>query len=258
MKRDWITSLRSAPGVSLIDNFIWETRCALRVALGWLFLDHIVKQMRRTGRGRGLEELFDLSRNGFLGALYPVQNRSEILRLLELLRAENPRRLLEIGTATGGTLFLFTRMATDDATLVSIDLPGGPGGGGYPEWRIPLYKSFALPGQRLELIRDDSHDPRNLALTEQLFCHEPIDFLFIDGDHSYEGVKRDFEMYGPLVRPEGLIAFHDIVFCDPVRRFWEDLKGQGLLCEEFIAESGRVLGIGVVRQGKSAMERAET
>jgi hypothetical protein len=30
-----------------------------------------------------------------------------------------------------------------------------------------------------------------------------VDFLFIDGDHTYEGVKKDFEMYSPLVRREG-------------------------------------------------------
>jgi hypothetical protein len=34
--------------------------------------------------------------------------------------------------------------------------------------------------------------------------------LFIDGDHTYEGVRRDFEMYSPLVRKGGIIAFHDI------------------------------------------------
>ncbi|MEO0196406.1 MAG: class I SAM-dependent methyltransferase [candidate division WOR-3 bacterium] len=38
-----------------------------------------------------------------------------------------------------------------------------------------------------------------------------LDFLFIEGNHSYEGVKMDFEMYFPLVRKGGIIAFHDIV-----------------------------------------------
>jgi predicted O-methyltransferase YrrM len=37
-----------------------------------------------------------------------------------------------------------------------------------------------------------------------------LDFLFIDGDHTYKGVKEDFEMYSPLVRKGGVIAFHDI------------------------------------------------
>jgi hypothetical protein len=29
---------------------------------------------------------------------------------------------------------------------------------------------------------------------------ERVDFIFIDGDHTYEGVKRDFEMHSPLMR----------------------------------------------------------
>ena len=39
----------------------------------------------------------------------------------------------------------------------------------------------------------------------------PLDVLFIDGDHSYDGVASDFAAYGPLVRQGGLIGFHDIV-----------------------------------------------
>ena len=39
---------------------------------------------------------------------------------------------------------------------------------------------------------------------------EPLDLLFIDGDHSYDGVRADFELYGRLVRPGGLIALHDV------------------------------------------------
>ncbi len=36
-----------------------------------------------------------------------------------------------------------------------------------------------------------------------------IDFLFIDGDHSYEGVKTDFELYSKLLSNRGIIAIHD-------------------------------------------------
>ena len=36
-----------------------------------------------------------------------------------------------------------------------------------------------------------------------------IDFLFIDGDHSYEGVKRDFELYTQLLTENGVILIHD-------------------------------------------------
>ena len=36
-----------------------------------------------------------------------------------------------------------------------------------------------------------------------------IDFLFIDGDHSYEGVKKDFELYSQLLTDKGIIIIHD-------------------------------------------------
>ena len=38
---------------------------------------------------------------------------------------------------------------------------------------------------------------------------EPVGLLFIDGDHSYEGVRADFEAWSPRVAPGGVIAFHD-------------------------------------------------
>lgn len=38
---------------------------------------------------------------------------------------------------------------------------------------------------------------------------KPIDLLFIDGDHSYEGVKADYENWAPYVKKGGFIAFHD-------------------------------------------------
>jgi hypothetical protein len=36
-----------------------------------------------------------------------------------------------------------------------------------------------------------------------------IDVLFIDGDHSYEGVKLDFELYSKLISQKGIIIIHD-------------------------------------------------
>lgn len=36
-----------------------------------------------------------------------------------------------------------------------------------------------------------------------------IDFLWIDGDHTYQGVKRDIEDWVPLVKENGIVCFHD-------------------------------------------------
>src|SRR4051812_41094661 len=58
-----------------------------------------------------IEPSLDAALEGLHGVIRPLQNRSEIQNLLELLGGKRPRRILEIGTANGGTLFLFCRVA---------------------------------------------------------------------------------------------------------------------------------------------------
>lgn len=45
-----------------------------------------------------------------------------------------------------------------------------------------------------------------------------IDILFIDGDHSYEGVLADWQTFGPAIAPEGVVAFHDVGWAEGVQR----------------------------------------
>src|SRR5450432_3975387 len=63
------------------------------------------------------------------GFLQPTQVEQELVHLLEDVRTLKPRRVLEIGTNKGGTLYFWTRLAQPDAILISIDLPGGKFGG---------------------------------------------------------------------------------------------------------------------------------
>lgn len=49
----------------------------------------------------------------------------------------------------------------------------------------------------------------------RLLGSRPIELLFIDGDHTLEGVRRDLELYGRLLAEGGLVAFHDIVSGPP-------------------------------------------
>lgn len=52
-----------------------------------------------------------------------------------------------------------------------------------------------------------------------------IDFMFIDGDHSYDGVKSDWEAYKGFLRPGSIIAFHDYGWAEGVKRVInEDVK----------------------------------
>ncbi|WP_165220983.1 class I SAM-dependent methyltransferase [Aquisphaera insulae] len=217
-----------------------------RKVLRTLFFPQVFRMVERTGPVERIDEVVRLACRGFWGALSPIQNQVEFAEYLRRVKQLQPRCLLEIGTAQGGSLFAHTRVAAPDAHIISLDLPMGPGGGGYTEGRIPLYQKFALPGQKIDLVRDDSHSPAVHRKIEELLGGRSIDVLFIDGDHSYEGVKADYEMYGPLVRPGGLIAFHDTVYIGDVTRFWNEVKvGQDA---EELTGPGRVFGIGLIRK----------
>ncbi len=64
----------------------------------------------------------------------------------------------------------------------------------------------------------DSHDQ---SIWEQ--APKDIDFLSIDGDHSYEGCRLDWEMYTPLVKPGGLVYMDDTYNTDwPGVKQWAD------------------------------------
>lgn len=54
--------------------------------------------------------------------------------------------------------------------------------------------------------------------------HESVDFIFIDGDHSYEGIKNDFDIVYKKLSPTGIIAFHDTLRIDGCREFLLDLR----------------------------------
>jgi predicted O-methyltransferase YrrM len=189
----------------------------------------------------------------------PLQSRWEFRQLLNEVARLRPKAMLEIGTARGGSLLAFTRLCAPDAHIVSVDLPRGPFGGGYPLWKVPLYKAVAGPGQRLDLVRGDSHGASTFAHVQSLLGGRKLDFLFIDGDHRYEGVRSDFEAYTSLMRPAGIIALHDIAAPHPDRpimngndpgdvpRFWADLTRESP-GKTFVDPEGQgCFGIGLIR-----------
>lgn len=164
-------------------------------------------------KAKTAEEIVDIAFDFSFGGvdIRPYQVRSELRRFIELLRSREPRTVLEIGTANGGTLFALAQVCAADAMVVSIDLPGGPFGGGYPGWRRSLYQSFVQPGQRLVLLLGDSHTNEMVTTVQEELNGRALDVILIDADHSYGGVRRDFESYSRLLAPGGLVAFHDIV-----------------------------------------------
>lgn len=200
----------------------------LRYKLAWRWqVARVWTRYGLIGRNRGVASLVDfIFGNHYFGAF---QVRSELESLGKILAERSPLRALEIGTARGGTLFFLTRLANPKATIISLDLPGGRFGGGYSSRRRWFYQRFARRQQKLHLLQGDSHSAEMLERVKCVIAGQPLDYLFIDGDHRYEGVKSDFERYAPMVRKGGLIAFHDIAEGSPdlvggVPQFWCEVK----------------------------------
>ena len=215
---------------SLFKKASAYTTTYTRKRLEFLLLPYALPKIKSLNRGCALNDVVNFTFNGLVGLIKPSQVYSEILQFLKLVDRIKPKTILEIGTANGGTLFLFSRVASEDAIIISIDLPGGKFGGGYPKWKGILYRAFALPGQRIHLLRADSHKPETLEQVEAVLHGRKVDFLFIDGDHAYEGVKKDFEFYSPLVQKGGIIALHDICLgpeenVGGVPEFWREVRG---------------------------------
>jgi hypothetical protein len=139
-----------------------------------------------------------------------LQNREEVIGFMEFLEAHNVRSYLEIGIWTGGlvralhAIFDFDTIATADQ--------------GYAETQG---FDITLPtGVQSYWGNSDTDEFR--AWRKQL---GHIDLVMIDGDHSYRGVKRDFEINRQF--PHRFLAFHDITganrWTTGVAKFWAEL-----------------------------------
>ena len=185
------------------------------------------------------------------------QKQSELTALLHLLERRRLRTVVEIGTHRGGTLWAWCQVAEPDALIVSIDLDLPD----HEKIQASQLLELARARQALRLLRLDSHDEETLEALQAELRGRQIDFLFIDGDHSYDGVRLDYEMYGPLVDRGGLIAFHDVLphphapECE-VERFWREIRGDFRHIELLDAYARTWGGIGVLYAGVGESGRA--
>lgn len=129
------------------------------------------------------------------------QNLDEFGRLWDLVASRPHANVLEIGSLYGGTLWWWSFLPNVER-LVSIDMVTDwdqirpevlEARANWPEW---------FPSA--EIHEGNSHDPAMVESVGGLF-----DFIFIDGDHTYDGVRADWLAWSPHVRPGGLVAFHD-------------------------------------------------
>lgn len=130
------------------------------------------------------------------------QHPEELAALLEFCLANGVRTVLEIGTGVSAGLARF--MVKDlgwSVTSIDVNVPEATDLFDNPNW--------------LFIQGDSAVEPTPL---------EPVDLLIIDGDHSYEAARRDYEKFSEHAR---IIAVHDIsptgYFPDGVAKFWRDL-----------------------------------
>jgi len=193
--------------------------------------------------------------------LYMPQVRSEITALTNFLiklKGDSDWNILEIGTKFGGT-FLIDNLINPTGMNISVDFSDGGQHGGISEEEMDKRDLwFSERFDNCHFIRGDSHELATHFKVRDLICpneswRETIDFLFIDGDHSYKGVAQDFKDYSPFVKKGGLIAFHDIVISDQhhsrdvyVGEFWNEIKNE-YNHWEFIELGNNWAGIGILQ-----------
>lgn len=179
------------------------------------------------------------------GMLYAALNDIEFnsglgdsaLLLYGLVRSAKPRVVVEIGSARGRSS-CFMGMALKDngsGTLYAIDPHTRTAWNDLDSSDTYEILKSNINGlglqQYIEILRNTSEEiARNWDRT--------IDILFIDGDHSYGGAKRDWDLFSPFVQPFGSVIFHDTLwdlkpdakYSRPdmgVPRFVDELRQQG-------------------------------
>lgn len=169
-----------------------------------------------------------------------LQKHDELAMLVGWAIANGIRSVLEIGCDAGGTLYAWSQIPTV-TRVVGITLQGGPYSSGRP-----------LNPHGAAIIIGDSHSGKTRHATEHAAPYRGYDMIFIDGDHTYEGVRQDYTDYSGLRSRHGAIVLQDICDHGPtkpdvqVHRLWEEIRDERSL--EFIRESDKTWGgIGVIQ-----------
>jgi predicted O-methyltransferase YrrM len=137
------------------------------------------------------------------------QDFDEAATLFKTVRSLSEPRGVEIGRFHGASTVLLAVAVGSAGKLTSIDLA--------PQNDETLLRVLrrARVADRVELIVADAN---------QVHRSEALDFVFIDGDHSYDGARRDHNKWGKLVRVGGFIIHHDMAKQREFATQWSDLK----------------------------------
>lgn len=159
------------------------------------------------------------------------QRHEEVVWFHDIAKNTNPKVIVEIGIKEGGNLKVLSMMLPEDGLAVGID----------PRKEIPWKMDDSLC--KVVHIAGSSHENETIQKLKDLLAGRMIDVLFIDGDHSYEGMLADYKDYSPLVRDGGVIAIHDIYYLVEVTNAWNAISHPRKVESPKIHSS---IGIGVI------------
>lgn len=181
-----------------------------------------------------------------------TQVASEIIPFSKFYKELNCKNVLEIGSLFGGTFYLLCKLSNLEGKKISIDYPFYGQQEGLKQRRT--HENMMTFAKDVHIITGDSHAQDTVEKLKNVLNGEELDFIFIDGDHSYEGVKMDLEMYSPFLKDGGYIGFHDINDTEfhrnancYVEKLWTELKDYKKI--EFNTKS-MYMGIGVIQHFK--------
>lgn len=126
--------------------------------------------------------------------------RNNEINLLKKYAKQAKVGIVEIGILDGGT-------TKEMATVANVPMYG-------IDPLIPDSMNKRLIGTEEKIVNNLKFYPEFTFFKDYSFnvvknWSKPFDFIFIDGDHTYEAVKQDFEDWLPLNSSGGYIAFHD-------------------------------------------------
>ena len=138
-----------------------------------------------------------------VGLAAPETQTTEAERECLFQYAQGKKRLAEIGVWHGVTTCRLRAAMAAEGTLFCID-PYPNGRLGFSTPRVIANKEVSrIQNGSIEWIRDTG------ANAARELRDRDFDFVFIDGDHSYEGLNADWQGWSVLVRASGIIALHD-------------------------------------------------
>jgi predicted O-methyltransferase YrrM len=163
------------------------------------------------------------------------QNEEELGWLIREIKGS--RSILEIGSCDGLSLRAMAGAAVKGAVIRSIELGVDDPDTAPHNLKVSIGEMCA-EGYDAQVHFGNSRHAETIEWATQW---QPYDFIFIDGDHSYEAVREDWENYGPI---GVLVGFHDIA--NPnlgVKQLWDEIT-RTQATRQIVAHPGN-MGIGL-------------